>query len=68
MDHRPTPLERAFDLARSGTCSGVEDIRKQLRKEGYSVLTLEGPSLLRQLRELCTANAPPPEPEPAPEA
>ncbi len=55
MEHRQNALERAFDLARSGSCTGVNDIRQRLRQEGYSIVALEGPSLLRQLRELCTA-------------
>jgi hypothetical protein len=62
MDHRATPLERAFELARSGVCSSVDDIRRRLRAEGYSIQTLEGPTLLRQLRELCTAAAADPKP------
>ena len=56
MDFRPTTLERAFALAKSGTCSGLEDIRRQLRTEGYALHSLEGPTLIRQLRELCVAS------------
>ena len=56
MDFRPTTLERAFDLAKSGACSGLEDIRRQLRAEGYALHSLEGPTLIRQLRELCVAS------------
>ena len=59
MDFRPTTLERAFALAKSGTCSGLEDIRRQLRAEGYPLHSIEGPSLIRQLRELCVASAAP---------
>ncbi len=59
MDFRPTPLERAFTLANSGTCSGVDDIRRQLRAEGYPVQSIEGPTLIRQLRELCAASVVP---------
>lgn len=53
MNFRPTALERAFTLARSGDCDGVSAIREQLRSEGYSLNQLEGPSLTRQLRALC---------------
>ncbi len=56
MDFRPTPLERAFALASSGTCSGLDDIRRQLRAEGFPLHSIEGPSLIRQLRELCVAS------------
>ena len=59
MDFRPTTLERAFALARSGTCSGMDDIRRRLQAEGYSLLPLEGRSLIRQLRDLCDAASKP---------
>ncbi len=62
MDFRPTTLERAFALAKSGSCAGLEDIRRQLRAEGYALHALEGPTLIRQLRELCVASF-----EPTPE-
>ncbi len=55
MELHPTTLERAFALAKSGTCSGVGDIRRRLQEEGYSPHALEGPVLLRQLRDLCVA-------------
>lgn len=55
MDSQRTTLERAFDLARSGACAGVADIRAQLKAEGYALSQLEGRSLARQLRELCQA-------------
>jgi hypothetical protein len=35
MDHRMTALERAFHLARSGQVSGLEEIRRELEREGY---------------------------------
>ena len=54
MTSVPTPLERAFSLARTGKYTGVSDIRAQLKAEGFAVVQLEGPSLLRQLRALCT--------------
>jgi hypothetical protein len=56
MTDRPTALERAFDLARTGNYAGVSELRQQLKTEGYSVEQLSGPALLRQLRELCTAS------------
>jgi LmbE family N-acetylglucosaminyl deacetylase len=55
MDGRTTPLERAFELARSGEYAGVSEVRRQLKAEGYSDQQLEGRSLSRQLRELCEA-------------
>lgn len=56
MDFRLTALERAFALAKSGGCAGIGDIRRQLQAEGYALHSLEGPTLIRQLRELCTAS------------
>jgi hypothetical protein len=48
-------IERAFQLARTGQYVTVEDVKKKLRAEGYSVATITGPTLLRQLRELIKA-------------
>jgi hypothetical protein len=55
MSFRPTPLERAFELARSGECATVSDVKLRLKQEGLSISQLEGPSLARQLREICAA-------------
>ena len=50
-----TTLERAFALARSGTCANVHEIRQQLRAERFDQVDahLVGPTISRQLRELC---------------
>jgi hypothetical protein len=58
MDHRSTTLERAFELARSGTCADVGEVRRQLKAEGFSPEQLSGPHLIRQLRDLCVASTP----------
>jgi hypothetical protein len=55
MDHKATVLERAFALAKSGTCTSIPDIKKQLRKEGYSVAQIVGKSLSKQLQALLRA-------------
>jgi hypothetical protein len=52
MDHNTTALERAFQLAKSGHCISIEDIRQQLKSEGYSTEHITGKSLTRQLKEL----------------
>ena len=57
MTHRPTALERAFELAKSGECPGVSDVRERLRAEGFAQEQVTGPVLMRQLRELCAAAA-----------
>jgi hypothetical protein len=35
MGWNVTPLERAFQLAKSGEVSNLDDIRKTLKQEGY---------------------------------
>jgi hypothetical protein len=53
MDPKVSALERAFQLARSGRVSNIDDIRKILKREGYDLIDLfVGPSLKSQLREL----------------
>ena len=49
MDINKTALERAFDLARSGTCLNLEDIIRKRKSEGYANGQIEGPSLKKQL-------------------
>jgi hypothetical protein len=48
-------LERAFELARTGDCTSVDDIRKRLKAEQYSQVDahLAGASVRRQLLDLC---------------
>ena len=57
----PTPLERAFALARTGEYASVAEIRIQLHAEGYETNQLMGPTLFKQLRSLCDAARPAPE-------
>lgn len=52
MAHETSTIERAFQLAGTGDYGSVEDLKRKLRAEGYSVATITGPTLLRQLREL----------------
>jgi hypothetical protein len=61
MDDEPAPtralstIERAYQLAREGPCTSLDDIRRQLDRERYSSVGahLNGPTLRRQLRQLC---------------
>jgi hypothetical protein len=48
-------IERAFKLARSGTCRHPTDVRLRLRMEGYSHVDLfiSGESLEADLNRLC---------------
>lgn len=44
-------VTRAFELANSGTCRSVDQIRRQLKTEGYSSISehLDGPTIKKQL-------------------
>lgn len=55
---RPTTLERAYELARSGQCRTVGDIKSQLQAEGHERVQdrLYGGSLTSALRKLCVEN------------
>jgi hypothetical protein len=56
MDSKISALERAFQLARSGQVSKIEDIKRKLRREGYDENEIFfGQSLRVQLRELIKA-------------
>lgn len=52
MEIRVSQLERAFELARSGRCTTVADIKRKLREEGYQDDQVEGPLLFGQLNSL----------------
>ena len=52
MDRNTTALERAFQIAKSGHCISIEDLRRQLKSEGYSTDHIAGNDLTRQLKEL----------------
>lgn len=51
----PSVIERAFELALSGTCNNVHEVGLQLKKERFESVEahLAGTSIRRQLRELC---------------
>ena len=58
MTHRPTTLERAYELAREGRCRTVSDIKQALSAEGFERVqdSLYGPTLSAALRKLCQEN------------
>ncbi len=60
MRSPPPLLERAYALARSGSCASLKDIEKRLRGDGYVQIEalLSGPTLRRDLRRLCAAAFP----------
>ena len=51
----PSIIERAFELARTGQCGSIDDIRKRLKAEQYSQVDahLAGAAVRRQLLDLC---------------
>ena len=55
MDQRMTALERAFQLARSGSVAALTEIVSSLNREGYSASQIEGRLLKRQLADLIKA-------------
>jgi hypothetical protein len=57
MDPKVSALERAFQLARSGQVANIDDIKKQLKLEGYEVSAAAyvGLSIRSQLRALIKA-------------
>ena len=52
MQQNLTALERAFELANSGNCENVDDIKKALKSEGYSDQQITGRALGKQLTGL----------------
>ena len=52
--YRVGTVERAFQLARSGECGGIGDIKDRLRCEAYDDVAahLQGPFTRKQLRRL----------------
>jgi len=52
---RLTTIERAYELARSGPCLNLPEIRKQLKREKFEAVHehLSGHGLCRELSALC---------------
>jgi len=50
-------VERAYALAKSGNCRGIDAIKIELRKQGYNQYEVrqafEGAALRRDIRRLC---------------
>ncbi|MBA3677243.1 MAG: hypothetical protein H0W74_07545 [Sphingosinicella sp.] len=51
----PSTIERAFELARSGSCHNVQEIALKLKRERHDSVEahLAGQSIRRELRLLC---------------
>lgn len=52
MDQNRTAVERAFDLAHSGKCRSLTEVRIKLHAEGYDVGQIYGPQLIAQLNAI----------------
>lgn len=63
MSFRPTTIERAYQLAESGTCRTISDVKAKLQAEGFSSIQdhLHGLTISRALRQRCDANYKAPE-------
>jgi hypothetical protein len=57
MDERPSVIERAFQIAKSGKAASVIELREILTAEGYSnsAQSLAGRPISSQLTRLITA-------------
>jgi hypothetical protein len=67
MPAAASPLERAFQMARSGTCTSINDIRSGLNREGFANIDsqLDTQAIAKALRRLCDeARATLPQPQP----
>lgn len=58
MTFRPTTLERAYQLAESGACRTVGDVKQALKAEGYERIqdALYGSTVTAALRKRCQEN------------
>jgi hypothetical protein len=52
MDEKPTAIERAFQLARSGRYASVANLKRTLAAEGYVMGLFSGPTMRKQLEGL----------------
>lgn len=58
MTFRPTTIERAYQLAESGACRTVGDVKSALKTEGYDRIqdALYGGAVTAALRKRCQEN------------
>lgn len=55
MTYRPTTIERAYQLAESGECRTVSEVKQRLSAEGYDRINdqLYGSTVTAALRDRC---------------
>jgi hypothetical protein len=53
-------IERAFQLAQSGRCASIDEIRRELKREQFGSIEqhLGGAHIRKQLRDLILASRP----------
>jgi len=51
-------LERAFELARTGDYKNASEVKRTLAEEGYTIHQVTGPTLVRQINDLCNGRTP----------
>lgn len=56
FDPLKTPLERAFEIARSGEVANLTTLVSRLNAEGYNTLQVNGSALRKQLTKLIEAS------------
>ena len=58
MQPRISIVERAYQLASSGACATVGEVKSRLKAEGYANVDgyLTGPAIYGALRKLCAAS------------
>jgi len=56
---RPSTVERAFEIARLGTCASLPELAARLKREWHEAVDahLAGPSIREELRRLLKASA-----------
>ena len=61
MEERPSVIERAFQIAKSGTVGSIADLSRQLTAEGYdnNKQILAGRSLALQLTRMIAESSTP---------
>ncbi|MDE0877878.1 MAG: hypothetical protein OSB00_04310 [Sphingomonas bacterium] len=59
--NRRSTVERAFELARSGSCPGISDVRRALKEERFDRIDehFSGPTFRKEIVALCRASRAP---------
>jgi hypothetical protein len=59
LDWPPSLVERAYDIASSGQCGNLVEVVRQLKRDGYRAMEIEGylagKALRKNLKIMCEA-------------